>query len=93
MDIQGSSLYVDYMAATSLVYNYTVVEHVELTGPSVPNGHLNSPDYIVQPGEYIQEVWSPQHNEQAGQYCAISWEVSGTGGYYDEGRACESVIP
>lgn len=92
MDIQGSGLYVDYMAATSIVYNYAVVEHVELTGKSVPNGHINSDDYVVQPGEYIQVEWAPHHNESAGGYCADSWELSGMGGYYLAGRACESVI-
>ena len=69
----------------------SVEGHEEITGPSIPNGHLNSPTLtitITNAGPLIS--WSPNHSVADGNYCAISWQ-NVSGGYSENGPACEYV--
>lgn len=91
LNIIGNGSYVEKMYASSIVYLYAVVEHLELSGPSIPHGYINTEDYLVQPGEYIDIPWDPYRDIDPGKYCATSWELNGNGSFTNEGRACETV--
>jgi hypothetical protein len=85
--INGQSNYVSTMKAISYVYNYQVLEYLQLAGPSV---NYSTPDYLVQPGENIYIIWTVNGNVQPGSYCATSWEAVGSG-YTNEGTDCQPV--
>jgi hypothetical protein len=86
--INGSGLYVSTMKAISYVYNYPVLEHVQLQGPSVNYSTL---DFWIDSGQYLAVVWSANRNVTAGSYCATSWEANGSGGYTNRGTDCQPV--
>jgi hypothetical protein len=88
--INGQSTYVSTMTGDSEVKNYAVVEHVLLSGPSV---YYNTPDFVVDVGDYIEVTWAPYRNVYAGSYCATSWVVIGANAYSNQGAACQPVNP
>jgi hypothetical protein len=88
--ITGSGLHVDTMKGISYVYNYPVLEHVALKGPSVNYATL---DFWIEEGQYLEVLWSPNSNVTAGDYCATSWEANGSGGYTNRGTECQPVHP
>lgn len=88
--ITGQSTYVSDMTAKSFVYNYPVLEHVHLSGPSVD---YNTLDYWIDQGQFLGVEWTPNRNIIAGSYCATSWEANGSGGYTNQGTACQPVHP
>jgi hypothetical protein len=88
ISINGGGLHVNYMAADSNVYNYAIVEYVQLIGPSI---NTETATYVIDAGDYLDLVWSPNANVKAGSYCAISWELNGSGGYTNDGEACQPV--
>ena len=74
--ITGQSNYVSSMKAISYVYNYPVLEHVQL--------------YWIDQGQYLEVLWTPNGNVGPGSYCATSWVVNGTG-YSNQGTDCQPV--
>lgn len=87
--INGQSTYVSTMKAVSYVYNYPVLEHVQLAGPSV---NYNTANYWIDQGQYLEVLWSANGNVAPGAYCATSWVVNGTG-YSNQGTDCQPVTP
>jgi len=87
ISINGGGLHVNYMAADSNVYNYAIVEYVQLVGPSINAETLT---YVIDAGDYLDLTWAPNANVEAGKYCAISWEYNGSG-YTNVGEACAPV--
>jgi hypothetical protein len=85
--INGQSNYVSTMRAVSYVYNYLVLEYVQLSGPSV---NYSTPEYPIAPLENLYVIWTVNGNVQPGSYCATSWEAVGSG-YTNEGRDCQPV--
>ena len=69
----------------------TVVGHEEITGPSLPNGHLNSTTRTITQADNGPLVdFAPNGRVSDGTYCAIFWQNVG-GGYSENGPACEYV--
>ena len=89
ISINGSGLHVNTMTATSYVYLYPVVEHVQLSGPSV---NYETLDFVIDQGGYLQLTWNANRNVAAGSYCATSWVVNGSGGYSNQGTDCQPVF-
>jgi hypothetical protein len=68
-----------------------VTGHEEITGPSIPNGHLNSSKVTITTDTTGPLVsWDPDGPVESGNYCAIFWQNVG-GGYSENGPACEDV--
>jgi hypothetical protein len=86
--IDGSGLYVSTMKGVSYVYNYPVLEHVQLQGPSVNYSTL---DYWIDQGQYLEVLWTANRDVTAGAYCATSWVANGSGGYDNWGTECQPV--
>lgn len=89
--IIGGASYLQEVSGTAYTHFGSVTGHEEITGPSIPNGHLNSSDQTINTtnnGPLIS--WNPNAPVESGNYCAIFWKKV-SGGYSENGPACEYV--
>ena|SRR5665213_3421693 len=89
--IVGSASYLDYVDGDAWTHFGSVFGHEEITGPSIPNGHMNSSDQTItttNTGPLVR--WAPYSSVTPGSYCAIFWQKV-SGGYSENGPACETV--
>jgi hypothetical protein len=87
----GSASYLEEVDGTAFTHFGSVTGHEEITGPSIPDGHLNSPTETINTtnnGPLIS--WDPDSSVEPGNYCAIFWQKV-SGGYSENGPACEYV--
>jgi hypothetical protein len=89
--ILGDAAYLEEVQGVAFTNFGSVVGHEEITGPSIPNGHLNSPTQTINTSTGSPLiVWAPYGRVADGNYCAIFWQ-NVNGGYSENGPACEYV--
>ena len=89
--IYGTAADLEEMDGIAFTHFGSVVGHEEITGPSLPNGHINSPTLTLTTANNGPLVdWAPNHSVSDGSYCAIFWQ-NVSGGYSENGPACEYV--
>jgi hypothetical protein len=89
--VVGDASYLQSVTGSSWTHFGSVTGHEEITCPSIPNDHLNSSDQTIgttSDGPLVS--WSPDSSVTPGNYCAIFWQKV-SGGYSENGPACESV--
>jgi hypothetical protein len=89
--IYGTAADLEEIDGIAFTHFGSVQGHEEITGPSLPDGHLNSSTVTLtttNTGPLVS--WSPNHAVQDGSYCAIFWQ-NVNGGYSENGPACEYV--
>jgi len=91
VSILGDASYLESVAGSAYTHFGSVTGHEEITGPSIPNGYLNSSKVTITTGTTGPLVsWDPDGPVESGNYCAIFWQNVG-GGYSENGPACEDV--
>jgi len=89
--IYGDAQYLNEVDGIAWTHFGSVVGHEEITGPSIPNGHLNSPTQQITTTDNGPLVsWRPDGPVSDGNYCAIFWQ-NVSGGYSENGPACDYV--
>jgi hypothetical protein len=89
--IFGTASYLEEVQGLAWTHFGSVVGHEEITGPSIPNGHLNSPTQTINTTTDNPLIaWAPYGPVADGNYCAIFWQ-NVSGGYSENGPACEYV--
>jgi hypothetical protein len=89
--IIGTASYLQQVSGSAWTNFGSVVGHEEITGPSMPNGHINSSDQTITTTDNGPLVsWNPNRSVTPGNYCAIFWQKV-SGGYSENGPACEYV--
>jgi hypothetical protein len=89
--IYGDAQYLQEVDGIAFTHFGSVVGHEEITGPSIPNGHLNSPTQTITTANNGPLVsWDPGGPVSDGNYCAIFWQ-NVSGGYSENGPACDYV--
>ena len=91
VSIVGNASYLQTVKGNAWTHFGSVLGHEEITGPSLPNGHINSSDITIDTtnnGSIL--TWAPYSSVTAGNYCAIFWQKV-SGGYSENGPACEHV--
>jgi hypothetical protein len=89
--IYGDAADLEEMDGIAFTNFGSAVGHEEITGPSIPNGHINSPTQTITTTDEGPLVsWAPHGRVSDGSYCAIFWQ-NVSGGYSENGPACEYV--
>jgi hypothetical protein len=89
--IYGNARDLEEMQGVAFTNFGSAVGHEEISGPSVPGGHLNSTTQTINTSTGSPLiVWAPNGPVADGSYCAIFWQ-NVNGGYSENGPACEYV--
>jgi hypothetical protein len=91
VNVSGSGNYISTMVGTVTNVSNTTQNkvHLELSGP---DGLIKNCKQTSVPGGYghISCTWSPHANEEAGNYCATTWQYVSGVGYVSRGSPCVS---
>lgn len=90
ISIVGSGLFVDEITVSAEVLDATRTLQVCIHGPDSALPRC-TPFELVQPGNCITEVWSPDRDVTPGEYCARTWRDNADGSHTLIGEVCKEV--